>query len=216
MSIKGEAKLKVASDANKGSVTLFVAVSRPASLHLESLDFFGRPQAVLVCDGVRFAFLNGQDGTFYQGPASPRNVSRFLPVALRPQDWVLLLLGEVPRLPGDPAAFALDVPAASYQVKLESEGARQTLWIDPATFRLRASRVEGRAGYYVAFDDLEDLGGAPFPRHLALEVPRPASRWELRYTDVAPNEVIDPELFHLTPPPGARVIAVDDQGTELR
>src|SRR3954471_18926009 len=52
VSVKGEAKLRVDSPQLKGVVTLFAAVTHPAYVHLESLDFFGKPQGVLVSDGT--------------------------------------------------------------------------------------------------------------------------------------------------------------------
>ena len=52
VSIKGEARLKLDSPGTKGVVTLFAAVTAPAFVHLESLDFFGKPQGVLVSDGA--------------------------------------------------------------------------------------------------------------------------------------------------------------------
>src|SRR5579871_6942389 len=62
LTLKGDSSLKVKSPDANGSVTLFVAVSRPALIHFETIDFFGRPQAVLVSDGKRFSLFNAQEG----------------------------------------------------------------------------------------------------------------------------------------------------------
>ena len=51
--VPGTAKLRVDSPSLRGTVTEFVAAEKPARVHLETLDFFGNPAAVLVADGDR-------------------------------------------------------------------------------------------------------------------------------------------------------------------
>src|SRR5690349_5118566 len=77
VSLQGDAKLTVNSPQGKGTLDLYVAVKRPDSIHLESMDFFGKPLAVLVSTEGHFGLYQSQDNRFYEGPASPANVSRF-------------------------------------------------------------------------------------------------------------------------------------------
>ena len=98
-SVQGDAKLTVHSPQGNGTLGLYVAAQRPDAIHLESLDFFGKPLAVLVSKGGRFGLYQAQENRYYVGPASPENVSRLLPIVLPPKELVSLLLGQAPLLP---------------------------------------------------------------------------------------------------------------------
>ena len=63
-SVKGEAKLKASTDHGAGTAGLFVAVKEPAFIHLEALDFFGRPQAQLDANGAQFGLYDAQAARF--------------------------------------------------------------------------------------------------------------------------------------------------------
>lgn len=211
-SVKGEAKLGVDSPEGKGVVTLFVAVARPANLHLESLDFFNRPQAMLSSDGQRFGLYQAQEGRYFQGPPSPANLSRFLPVVLPPGELVAILLGQAPRVPFDTATSARDGATGDWRVTLTQGAVTQTLWISPRTHRVLKSEVRGARAYDLAFDDFQESGAVVFPRRVVLTAPAARTKLELRYTDVTLNEPPDPSLFVPEAPEGVPVIEVDESG----
>jgi hypothetical protein len=210
--VKGEAKLKVHSPRATGAVTVFVAVSRPSLLHVESLDFFGRPQAVLVSDGQRFAFSDTSAGKFYEGPASARNISQLLPIALPPREMVALMLGQAPRIPAQSVQLDVDQAEGMYLLKLDAGPVVQSLWVDPRLHRVVKSQVRGVNAYDVSFADIREESGVTFPASLTLEVGSNESTVELRYTDYTLNESPDLGMFQIGPAPGAAIIQVDEEG----
>jgi hypothetical protein len=210
--VKGEAKLKVNSAQAKGAVTVFVAVARPSLLHVESLDFFGRPQAVLVSDGQRFALSDTSSGKFYEGPASARNISQLLPIALPPREMVALMLGQAPRIPAQSAHLEVDESGGAYVLELDAGPVVQTLWVEPRLHRVLKSQVRGVNAYDVSFADIQEESGVTFPRSLTLEARVNDSTVELRYTDYTLNESPDLTMYQLEPPAGAAIVAVDEEG----
>ncbi len=210
--VKGEAKLKLDTPQAKGGVTLFVAVSHPALIHLESLDFFGRPQAVLVSDGARFGLYRADEGRYYRGPATAANLGRFLPVALPPRELTALLLGRAPRIPHESGELAFLPEAGTYRVTLHEGGVTQTLRVDPKSYRVLDSQVAGVNTYSLVFEGLETSRAGVFPRRIALRTPAAEQTVELRYTDIEVNEAPDLTLFELEPPGGSRVVEVDEAG----
>jgi hypothetical protein len=206
--VKGDAKLKASVDEKGGSAGLFVAVVEPAFMHLEVLDFFGRPQSMLATDGVKFGLYDGQHGKFYRGPASAANMARAVPVHIPPKELAALLLGRVPRL-AEPAGMTFD---ASKRVFVVTLGDRQRLEISPPSYRVVKSEVPG--SYSVEMGDIEPLGGVTMPRHLALHAP--GTDLELTYKDIELNVRPDPTLFDLSPPEDVPVVEVDATGAELR
>src|SRR5712664_1097350 len=96
LSIKGEARLRVSSPKSSGTLNILAAVLDPDKLHLESLNFFGKPQAILKTTGGRFGLLDAEAGKYYRGPASQENLSRFMPVALPVEELAAIMLGRAP------------------------------------------------------------------------------------------------------------------------
>lgn len=212
IAVKGESKIKVESPQGSGVVTLFIALQRPGLLHLESLDFFGKPQAVLVSDGKRFGLYQSAEGKYYQGPASPQNLSRFLPIVLPPAELVSLMLGQAPRIPAESMTVTVNQERRAYELKLISGEVTQTLFVHPKTFRVLESQVRGVNAYDLRFDDFEEVGAAVYPRKVQLTAEAAKTKLELLYKDVELNPAPDLTLFDLLPPANVPVVEVDEAG----
>ncbi|AKF82460.1 hypothetical protein MFUL124B02_28110 [Myxococcus fulvus 124B02] len=214
VTLEGDAKLRVESPQQSGTIGMFLAVTRPAFLHLETFDFFNRPLASLVGDGSRFGLYQAQTHTWYQGPASPENVSRFLPVVLPGEELVAILLGQVPLIPPERKTLELDTKEGVYVLTLHRGAATQVLQVHPKYLRVVRSQVRGVPGYDLAFDDFLEQGGLIFPGKVALDAKQAQTKLEVRYQQIKLNARPDLTLYELTPPEGAKVVEVDDSGRE--
>ena len=211
-SLKGEAKLIVDSPQGKGAVSLFAAVTHPALIHIEQLDFFGRPQGVLVTDGTRFGLYMQQDGKYYRGPASPANLARFLPLVMPPAELAAVMLGRAPRIPPESMQMRFDDPLQLLVLVLTRGKVRQTLHVQPPSYRVVKSTAENLEAYDLAFSDLTAEGGVTLPKHAALDARTAKTSVELVWKDVAVNEAPDLSLFDFEPPEGIPVVEVDANG----
>jgi hypothetical protein len=212
VSVKGDAKLRVDSPQTKGVVTLFAAVTEPAFVHLESLDFFGMPLGVLVSDGVTFSLYDGQAGKFFRGPATAQNVSRFVPIALPPSELAALLLGRAPRVAHDAAELRFDQPNGVLLLTLKKGDATQVLTVKPPSYRVIRSTVTGLDTYDYEFDNIEELGAYTYPRRVVLTSSKADVRVELNYKDVVVNETSDMTLYEMAPPANVPIVEVDERG----
>ncbi|ADO73219.1 DUF4292 domain-containing protein [Stigmatella aurantiaca] len=215
LTLQGDAKIRVASPQGNGTLSMFVAISRPGLVHLETSDFFNRPVAALVSDGQRFGLYQTEGNVFYQGPASPQNVSRFLPVVLPSEELVAVMLGQVPFIPAERKTLTLDTGKRVYVLTLYRGEVTQTLHIHPKYHRVVRSEVRGRPGYDLAFEDFKEKGNQVFPTQVELVAEVAQTELRLRYSDVTLNAPPDLTLFELTPPEGARVVEVDERGREV-
>lgn len=211
-SLKGDARLGVDSPQGKGSVTLFAAVTHPAYIHIEQLDFFGRPQGVLVTDGVRFGLYNSQDGKYYRGPASPANLGRFLPVVMPPAELAGVMLGRAPRIPIDTLAMRFDDRLQLFVLTITRGKVKQTLHVQPPSYRVVKSTAENLNVYELAFADLVTQGGVTLPKQASLDAKLSKTAVELVWKDVAINEAPDMTLYDFEPPEGVPVVEVDANG----
>jgi hypothetical protein len=200
--LQSQAKAHVDARGKKGNVQMFVAVAAPASVHLEVLDFFGKPSGTLISDGNQFVMLASDTGTWLRGAASAENVSRVLPVALPPDQLVAMLLGRAPRLPDPSPTLVADPENNVFRVTLKAGGQTQEVWVDPTRKRVVRSHVDGPGAYTLTFDGFEDVRGAPFPRSISFAG---AGSVALQYTDLRLGEEPGAALFVPQAPEGVPV-----------
>jgi hypothetical protein len=214
-SLQGDGKLVVQSPQGSGTLDLFVAVQRPESIHLESMDFFGKPLAVLSATGGQFGLYQGQENRFYEGPASPANVSRLLPVVLPPSELVTLFTGSAPLLDDPNPHMRLAEGDGEYELVLDAPPFHQTVRVQTRTLRITRSEVKGGGGYDVTLADFQDYGALSFPGKITLAAPSAKTELTLRYTRVSLNAPVDAHLFGVRPPEGVPVVEVDALGNPV-
>jgi hypothetical protein len=213
--LQGDAKLRVDSPQGSGTLSLFVALSRPGLLHFETFDFFNRPVAALTANQERFGLYQTEGNAWYEGPSSPQNISRFLPVVLPSEELVAVMLGQAPLIPPERMTLALDRDEGVYVLTLHRGAATQVLQVHTKHHRVVRSEVRGVPAYDLAFENFEQSDAFVFPKKVKLMVPRAKTELEVRYTDVTLNAAPDLTLFELTPPEGAKVVPVDESGREV-
>jgi hypothetical protein len=208
-SVQGEARVSVDASGTDGTVSQFIAAEKPDRLHVEVLDFFGNVAAVLVAGDGRFALYDARAKVLYRGAATPANLSRLVPLPLPAEDLVTILCGSAPLARGVPASAI--AKRGAVELELEGDG-RWSQWLrigaGAAVERsaLRAAATGAPAPYSLAFDVFRTRAGARFPTDLRLEADAPRVRLELHWTEVAVNATLDPALFRLETPRGARVV----------
>ena len=212
VTLQGDAKLKVESPQANGTVGQYLAVSRPAALHIETFNFFGKPVSVLVSDGDRFSLYDADQNIFYEGPATVEAMSRFLPIALAPVEVVALMLGQVPRIPAQDGKLILNADQRRYELTLQAQGATQVLFIEPKTLDITRSTVKGVSAYDLALGDYQNEAAGRFPHAITLEANGANVVLTYKYTDVTVNAAPDLSLFHQDPPKGAKQVQLDAQG----
>lgn len=215
VSLQGDAKLRVDSPQGSGTLSMFVALSRPGLLHLETFDFFNRPLAALTANEERFGLYQTETNTWYEGPASPQNISRFLPVVLPSEELVAVMLGQAPLIPPERMTLSLDQDEGVYVLTLYRGAVTQVLWVHTKYHRVVRSDVHGVSAYNLVFERFEETESVVFPKRVKMKVPQAATELEVRYTDVTLNAAPDLTLFELIPPEGAKVVPVDESGREV-
>ena len=213
--LRGDGKLRVESPQGSGTVSAWLAASRPGLLRVEMFDFFNRPIAVLVTDGQRFGLFQAQENKFYQGPATPRNLSRFLPVALPSEELVSVMLGKVPFIPAERMTLSLDEKERLYVLTLHRGEVTQVLHVHPKHLRVVRSQVRGLRAYSLEYGHFQEQEGLVFPHEVTLRAPSADTSLGLRYTGITLNESPDLTLFDLSAPEDVPVVEVDEGGQSL-
>jgi hypothetical protein len=210
-SVRGEVRVRVKGQ-ERVAVPAFVAAEKPASLHLEALDFFGNPAAVLVVMGGRLSIYDARQRTFYRGAATPENVGRLVPVALAPEELVAELCG-APLLDGEAVRAE---PGSGYVTLEVRDGPRTTTMRVVAGAAVAQAGVRrGRGGHDVSWSLPHAATGAAPPGDVTLASKDPPVRVDVGWVDYEANVALDAGLFRMEPPAGARIVDLDAPGAEL-
>ncbi len=213
--VRGNARVRISSPSASGSAVEFAAAEKPDRVHLETLDFFGNPVAVLVAAGGRFGFHDARANVFYRGDATPENVSRLLPVVIPVEELVVILCGSAPILPGTPLEVTTKDALLLLTIGLDDVGQRLAVgerasveWsrVRRALPARAAAASEASPAYDLEFDGFDLRSGVRFPSEVKLDAPSGKSRIQLAWRDVEVNPDLDPALFRFEPPRGARVV----------
>ena len=186
--------------------TVLVA-ERPRSFRFETLTPFEQPIDVMTSDGERLWLL--RDGRLFEGPATPENVARLLPLPMRPAEVVETLLGGVP-VSDRFAPERVEPVDAGWRLHLRApNGDRGVLLIEPRRRRVLEAELRDAAGQLlvgVRFDRFEpaDDGGPAVPTAIEVEVPPRRTRVRLRLTEAETDVALPPALFVVRPPAGTR------------
>jgi hypothetical protein len=206
--VQGTARLRVEGPDGEGGVDQFLAAERPGRLRVESQDFFGNVVSILAVDGEALALYDARARILYRGPASPENVARLVRVALPPADLVALLCGSVALLDGEPVDAA---PAdGALRLTLRRGEAQQVLDVGAGAAVLRSDLR--RAGVSVLEAGLSGhrlRGGLPMPTEVTLRAPHAGLSLDLRWKELEVNARLDPKLFRLEAPAGAKVMELE-------
>lgn len=168
-----------------------VLAERPARLRLETLNFLGHTQTLLVTDGERFSFFDGRE--LRGGEVFPSVLRETLGLDLDPEEAVSVLLA-VPRLGPEPARAIwrmgerriVDLDTQRLVFGPEGELLSIEVWDDQGATRWRAE-----------YTDWRPVRGGRYPGVLSLFLPSGELAAELRLKEVEINPRIDPGLFRL-------------------
>lgn len=206
-----DARASVDAPERGGRYSLHVLVKRPASIRIEAILPTGDPGAVLVAERGRFALLDLRNNVFYRGPATPRNLSRLLPVPFAPDELVSLLTGAMPALPFvEGISSARDGNALVLRFAGRDLAQEVALGQDLRLLRVRRTTARGDLLWEVTLDEHEDdSGGAQVPKLLHLDAPGARTRVDLRLRNLVSNRPPAAGAFVLNPPKGTRIEEVD-------
>jgi hypothetical protein len=204
--LRGMARLAV--DGPEGSIRSkqVLVVARPARLRVEILGFLSQTQALLVTDGVRFAFFDAREHRYEEAPLRPGLLWEVAGIDLEPGEAVRVLLG-APRLDALQPSGAALLPDGGLQVILvdPSGRARKALEFDAqgGLRRLAAWEADGLAAFDVHYDELEPVGEARFAHRIDIVFPVTGVKARIDLSQVALNPELASGVFELRLPAGS-------------
>jgi len=213
VTVQGRARVGVDAPDGSGGGEQYLVAERPGRLRIEAYDFFGNVVAVLAVEDGRLALYDARERTFLRGAATPANLGRLVPVPLPPEALVTLLCGSAPLLEGTPVSA--EPGDGRVVLTLRAGDLLQRLEVGPGA-ALLASRIrrvtaggEVPAGLDAEFSVHRTHAGQRLPTDLVARAPQAGVALSLHWRELEVNRPVDPSLFRLSPPAGARIVDLD-------
>jgi len=205
-SVRALARLQYRHPDGSSSSREAIAISRPDRMRVEVLSLFGAVFVLTAQDG-RFIAYARQENTVYQGTASPENMWRYARIGLPVVDLVDLVLGTPPQRTEVWSHVSFDEESGWVQLSQELQGGIQAVWLEgnlpqAAEYRDEFGDVQWRA----YFSEYRSIGSVPIATHIRLEVPDAEHSVEIALSDIDVNPELDPSIFRVEAPAGARVV----------
>lgn len=210
-SLSASARVDAFTREGRVKVRVELVADRTGRLRFDTLSPFEQPISTLVSDGRRFALYDLPKKRFYTGPATPRNISRILPIRLTGEEVAQLLLGDVPLIAHERLTMERETCKTRYRLTLLGRDVRQEVAVDAISLLPVAGRLyaNGSLVYDVSFERHEKTAAAPVPRKIRFRSPRDRVDLLVLYGDVEANPRLQDDLFRLEAPRGAVVIPTD-------
>ncbi len=191
-SVRAVARVRIEGPGGSGTVREIILARRPASLRLEGLNFLGQTQSLLVTDGQRFLFFDGQE--FEQGPVNPDTLMRTLGLDLAPAEAVEALL--VAPLDGsEPPPAPREVWARGEERWLSYPVRRLRLGPGGELRGIQAIDPLGGVRWEAEYAEWRPLGGSRYPFAITLSFPGSQVRAEVDFEEVELNPPLEARLF---------------------
>ena len=211
--LKGIARIKVESPDEKFSVKELVIAKSPDCLRLETLSPLGHPEFFAVTDGKELFLFSPSENKFYHGMASPENISVFIPLNLKLEEIVSILLGKVSLIDYDTDQAECQVEGDFYVLRLSSEDGRfkQMLKVSITKQKVVESKTCEKEALILAvkYGHYESMEGELFPKDISISMPHDKTKVNVRYKKIEFFSEINPAEFRLTPPQGVEVISLE-------
>lgn len=207
-SLRARAKVDQFTQKGRVKVRVFLLAAAGGRLRFEAVSPFDTTLLTLTSDGERFVSLDHRAQRVLTGPAKACAVARVFGLALKPDQVLSVLTGQIPLITARARRVTWDRCKGMERLELTAaDGRVQRVWLRRvgSRFRPERSEVRDRAGKLllsIRFDRFRRIGGRSVPARIRFV--RPATRADviIRYDKLALNVSIPEEAFRLRVPPG--------------
>jgi outer membrane lipoprotein-sorting protein len=206
-SLSAELRVEIWRKGERVRLRQLIEVERPDKLRVDTLSPFDQPLQMMASDGHNVSIYSLEKKRFWQGPATPDNLARLLPLRLEGEELASLLRGGVPLIQYADATMGWDAERGCYQVDLTGPARRQRLCVEPKALRVAESRVwkDDHLQYSALFGQYTGEDAAAIPTRMRFEVPSDDLRVEVEVVDHKLNPQVAPDAFQIEAPRGIEV-----------
>lgn len=196
------ARMELTDAESRYPLKAALMIKAPASLRLETIPLIGLPDLFVSLNEGEIRLFAPSKKCFCIGPATPRNIAKYLYLDIEASSLVSILLGRPPDDALLGGSMTGTMEEGLYRIDRRKNDVAFSLWIDPERDRVVRIRVRknGIASYDAIFEKHTSVDGYILPQQIAIDV-RETKKLTLKYTN--PQIVPDVgESFTLPCPDG--------------
>lgn len=207
-SLRARAKVDQFTRKGRVKVRVFLLAAAGGRLRFEAVSPFDTTLLTLTSDGKRFVSLDHRAQRVLTGPAKACAVARVFGLALKPDQVLEVLTGQIPLISFTTRQVRWDrCKGLERLVLTAADGRVQQVWLRHVGSRFRSERSEvrdarGKLLLSIRFERFRRVGRREVPGRIRFV--RPATRADviIRYDKLSLNVPIPAEAFSLRVPPG--------------
>ncbi len=211
--VSGYAKLKISTDGKTSTSRNVFFVRRPDMIRIETLGFLSRPALFFTADSKSMSIYAIESNAFYSGKTTVENLQRIIGMRLELREVILSFLGEPPLVDCTRKKITCSQDKNQYYFIIACEGAKQLIWIDPATGSITGYKLyENKSPVYeYAFSDFQNFNGRLFPLKINIHHYTTNTDITLEFESIS-FDPIAIERFNMNLPPGATSMSIEELG----
>ncbi|MEW6441333.1 MAG: DUF4292 domain-containing protein [bacterium] len=206
--LSGTAKVRLQGMEKTVQFEGVVACSRKGALRLEVLDFWDHVVFLAILRGGLLSTYSVGDKTYFQGPAGPAELKRFLGIPLEGQDLINLILGDPFFVPMDEPRLRLSNDNGNLLLDAEDEPrrVRYLTWLDRddkralRSYLVRSDPAGGTLSLQVSYGRHREVGSSDFPFRIRVADSANQEVLSVEYESIELDRALDERLFEFTPP----------------
>ncbi len=211
--------LEYFGDGDRMRVRQLILVQKPDHLRVQTrIPGSDEILNLLVSNGETFSMHQRDTNEYFRGAPTRENINRLLPVDLSSRDVVRVMLGGAPwdRFDEETSTPELewDRERGLYRYSVQRVTGNDLFMFvrhtDFAVIEVRETSPEGDLVYAYTTEGWRDAGSIALPGYRRFVWPDRDLDFSLDVGDTQLNISLDAHLFELPPPPGSRIIELDD------
>ncbi|MBW1952701.1 MAG: DUF4292 domain-containing protein [Deltaproteobacteria bacterium] len=178
--------------------------SKPQTLRVDVLNFWGQSALSIHTDGDELQILDYRQGKLFRGPVTTRNLAAFIP-PVKISELLEVLTGSVVLSPQGPAQMTYMAEQDQYRLDLSNQDrpGHTVLWVDAQNLQIMAgewSDAQKQLLFKVKFQDYQPEGRYTLPHQIILTTGDNKRQLRLHYRELTVNPQVTSEALTLMVP----------------
>ncbi|MFP3867342.1 MAG: DUF4292 domain-containing protein [Desulfobacteraceae bacterium] len=203
-SFEAKGRVTYISPNQKYNGTAYFLGSKPQTLRVDVLNFWGQSALSVHTDGDELQLLDYRQGKLYRGPVTARNLAIFIP-PVEISELLEILTGSVVLSQKEPVQMTYIPEQDQYHLELRgAEPPGQTeLWVEAQNLQIEAAKwydAQKQRLFEVKFQDFQPSDRYTLPHEIILTTGDNQRQLRLHYRDLTINPQLTSKALTLVVP----------------
>jgi outer membrane biogenesis lipoprotein LolB len=206
-SLAAKGRVTLVSPEQNATGTAILKGKLPETLRVDLRDPLGRSVLSFYTDGRQVEILFPRENKLLTGPATPANLSSFIPAGVKLPQALRLMVGDLPLSQGKPTRMNQESDRYVLEWQAPDGSLQERLWVQAGAVQPVKDEWYGAGGRLIFSAELGEYGKVAIdrPGQVKLVTTSPRVELLLTYKDFTPNPTLTPTDLAVPKPLGVVV-----------